>query len=195
MNLRSRVKRTHGVLALTELIEEEEVNEPQLEAPSSRMRTGGPIDDEYDDSDDAKDQAMTVRAWKASYFATKTLAGPPAATGFQRALNVDWKMNAPVKEVKPGDFSVRWEAKVIAPETGTYVLGARANAKAGTRITVDGKLVMDNWKAQFPTPTGYGDSPYKSLGACAGNYYLIDQDRLADEGLLKKEEIHYKCKN
>jgi len=105
----------------------------------------------------AKDQGMTVRAWKASYFANKALAGAPAATGFQRALNVDWKMNAPVKEVKPGDFSVRWEAKVVAPETGTYVLGARANAKAGTRIFVDGKLVMDNWKAQFPTPTGYGE--------------------------------------
>ena len=39
------------------------------------------------------------------------------------------------------------------------------------------------------TPTGYGDSPYQSLGACAGNHYLIDLDRLADEGLLKKEEI------
>jgi beta-glucosidase len=100
---------------------------------------------------------MTVRAWKASYFANRALGGAPAATGFQRALNVDWKMNAPVKEVKPGDFSVRWEAKVVAPETGTYVFGARANAKAGTRIYVDGKLVMDNWQAQFPTPTGYGE--------------------------------------
>jgi len=106
---------------------------------------------------DAKDQGMTVRAWKASYFANKTLDGAPAASGFQRALNVDWKMNAPVKELQPHDFSVRWEAKVVAPETGTYVLGARANAKAGTRIFVDGKLVMDNWTAQFPTPTGYGE--------------------------------------
>ena len=105
----------------------------------------------------AKDQGMTVRAWKASYFANRALAGAPAASGFQRALNVDWKMNAPVQEVKPGDFSVRWEAKVVAPEAGTYVFGARANAKAGTRIFVDGKLVMDNWQAQFPTPTGYGE--------------------------------------
>jgi len=105
----------------------------------------------------AKDQGMTVRAWKASYFANRTLSGTPAATGFQRSLDVDWKMNAPVKELQPQDFSVRWEAKVAVPETGTYVLGARANAKAGTRISVDGKLVMDNWKAQFPTPTGYGE--------------------------------------
>ena len=105
----------------------------------------------------AKDQGMTVRAWKASYFANKTLSGAPAATGFQQTLNVDWKMNAPVKEVQPKNFSVRWEAKVVVPETGTYVLGARANAEAGTRIFVDDKLVMDNWKAQFPTPTGYSE--------------------------------------
>ena len=106
---------------------------------------------------DVKDQGMTVRAWKASYFANKDLSGKPAATGFQRALNVDWKMNAPVKEVQPNNFSIRWEAKIVAPETGTYVLGTRANAKAGTRIFVDGKPVMDNWKCQFPTATGYGE--------------------------------------
>ena len=105
----------------------------------------------------AKDKGMSVRAWKASYFANKTLAGAPAATGFQQTLNVDWKMNAPVKEVPPKDFSVRWETKIVVPETGTYVLGARANAKAGTRIYMDDKLIMDNWKAQFPTPTGYNE--------------------------------------
>ena len=45
------------------------------------------------------------------------------------------------------------------------------------------------WQILPLGPTGYGDSPYQSLGACAGNHYLIDLDRLADEGLLKKEEI------
>ena len=45
------------------------------------------------------------------------------------------------------------------------------------------------WQILPLTPTGYGDSPYQSLGACAGNHYLIDLDRLADEGLLKREEI------
>ena len=111
---------------------------------------------------DVKDQGMTVRAWRASYFANKDLSGTPAATGFQRALAVDWKMNAPVKEVSPNNFSVRWEARVVAPETGIYVLGARANAKAGTRIFVDGKLVMDNWASQFPTATGYGEVALKA---------------------------------
>ena len=45
------------------------------------------------------------------------------------------------------------------------------------------------WQILPLTPTGYGDSPYQSFSSCAGNHYLIDLDLLAEEGLLKKEEI------
>ncbi len=45
------------------------------------------------------------------------------------------------------------------------------------------------WQILPLTPTGYGDSPYQSFSACAGNHYLIDLDTLVEEGLLKKEEI------
>jgi len=45
------------------------------------------------------------------------------------------------------------------------------------------------WQILPLTPTGYGDSPYQSFSACAGNHYLIDLDTLVQEGLLEKEEI------
>ena len=45
------------------------------------------------------------------------------------------------------------------------------------------------WQILPLTPTGYGDSPYQSCSTFAGNPYLIDLDLLAEEGLLKKEEI------
>ena len=45
------------------------------------------------------------------------------------------------------------------------------------------------WQILPLTPTGYGDSPYQSFSACAGNHYLIDLDTLVEEGLLKPEEI------
>ena len=45
------------------------------------------------------------------------------------------------------------------------------------------------WQILPLTPTGYGDSPYQSFSACAGNHYLIDLDTLVEEGLLKKAEI------
>ena len=38
-------------------------------------------------------------------------------------------------------------------------------------------------------PTGYGDSPYQSLSAFAGNELLIDLEALAAEGLLSPEEV------
>ena len=64
-------------LALSEIIEEEEDNETQPEAPYSWMRNGGLIDDEYDDSDDAKDQDIErfrlERAAKAKARANGTL--------------------------------------------------------------------------------------------------------------------------
>lgn len=43
-------------LALSEVIEVEEDNDTQPEAPYSWMRNGGEVDEEYDDSDDAKDK-------------------------------------------------------------------------------------------------------------------------------------------
>lgn len=44
------------------------------------------------------------------------------------------------------------------------------------------------WQVLPLGPTGYGDSPYQSFSAFAGNPYLIDLDVLIDEGLLKKKE-------
>ena len=41
----------------------------------------------------------------------------------------------------------------------------------------------------FPLgPTGYGDSPYQSFSAFAGNPYLIDLETLIDSGLLQTED-------
>ena len=45
------------------------------------------------------------------------------------------------------------------------------------------------WQILPVTPTGYGDSPYQSCSAYAGNHYLIDLDLLVEDGLLKKKEL------
>ncbi|MGN1180804.1 MAG: 4-alpha-glucanotransferase [Suilimivivens sp.] len=44
------------------------------------------------------------------------------------------------------------------------------------------------WQVLPLGPTGYGDSPYQSFSAFAGNPYLIDLDVLIGEGLLRKKE-------
>ena len=45
------------------------------------------------------------------------------------------------------------------------------------------------WQVLPVGPTSFGDSPYQSFSAFAGNPYFIDFDMLLEEGLLTKEEF------
>lgn len=47
------------------------------------------------------------------------------------------------------------------------------------------------WQVLPLGPTSYGDSPYQSFSAFAGNPYFIDLDMLCEEGLLKIDEVRY----
>ena len=45
------------------------------------------------------------------------------------------------------------------------------------------------WQVLPLGPTGMGDSPYGCLSAYAGNPLLVSPERLADEGLLRREDL------
>lgn len=45
------------------------------------------------------------------------------------------------------------------------------------------------WQVPPLGPTSYGDSPYQSFSAFAGNPYFIDLDMLIEEGLLERSEV------
>ena len=51
------------------------------------------------------------------------------------------------------------------------------------------KSGQQSWQILPLTPTGYGDSPYQSNSAYAGNPYLIDLELLIEEGLLTVGEV------
>lgn len=52
------------------------------------------------------------------------------------------------------------------------------------------KTAGQSWWQILPVgPTGYGDSPYQSFSAYAGNPYFIDLDLLREDGLLTQAEI------
>ena len=44
------------------------------------------------------------------------------------------------------------------------------------------------WQILPLSPTGFGNSPYQSCSAFAGNHYLIDPESLTEKGLLEKQE-------
>jgi 4-alpha-glucanotransferase len=45
------------------------------------------------------------------------------------------------------------------------------------------------WQVLPLGPTGYGDSPYQSFSAFAGNYYLISPESLLEEDLLHSDDL------
>ena len=50
------------------------------------------------------------------------------------------------------------------------------------------KAGQSYWQILPLGPTSFGDSPYQSFSAFAGNPYYIDLEALIDEGLLMREE-------
>ena len=51
------------------------------------------------------------------------------------------------------------------------------------------KAGMNHWQVCPLGPTGFGDSPYQTFSAFAGNPYLIDLKQLVGEGLLTDEDL------
>src|SRR5918999_5832102 len=46
------------------------------------------------------------------------------------------------------------------------------------------------WQIMPLGPTGYGDSPYQSFSAHAGNTLLVSPERLAEDGLLTADDLN-----
>ena len=71
---------------------------------------------------------------------------------------------------------------------GTYGVGTMGrNAFAFVDFLRDAG--QSYWQILPLTPTGYGDSPYQSCSTFAGNHYLIDLDKLREQGLLWDEDL------
>jgi 4-alpha-glucanotransferase len=69
---------------------------------------------------------------------------------------------------------------------GIGELGSQALRFAGYLHAAGIKI----WQVLPLNPTGYGDSPYQSLSAFAGNPLLISLEELAEDGLLDQNALH-----
>lgn len=75
----------------------------------------------------------------------------------------------------------------VASLPGEYGIGTMGK-QARRFIDFLHKSGQSFWQILPLGPTGFGDSPYQSVSAFAGNPYLIDLDLLRADGLLRKEE-------
>ena len=76
----------------------------------------------------------------------------------------------------------------VASLPSSYGIGAFGRA-AFDFVDFLGDAGQRYWQVLPLGPTSYGDSPYQSFSAFAGNPYFIDLDLLIAEGLLKKREV------
>lgn len=80
---------------------------------------------------------------RAEYFDNVKFSGKPVVTKVDRDINFNWQGKSPVAGIAGDNFSVRWTGRFKAPGTGKYILDLTSDD--GSRLYLDGKLVIDNW--------------------------------------------------
>jgi RNase P/RNase MRP subunit p29 len=95
--------------------------------------------------------------WKGEYFANRELAGVPALVRYDLKVDFDWGRTAPVANLPPEDFSVRWTRELYFP-VGTYRF--TVDVDDGARLWVDDRLLIDRW--------------HDGIGSYSGDIYLAE---------------------
>ncbi len=76
----------------------------------------------------------------------ETLVG----TRVDPVVDFNWQYKAPMNGLGANDFSVRWSGELTAPTSGSYLL--QVISDDGSRLYLDDKLLVDNWRVQPATP-------------------------------------------
>ena len=83
------------------------------------------------------------------YFVGKERTGTPKLVRVDATVDFHWELSAPAPGLPEDGFSVRWTGKLTPPKSGLYALGLRSDD--GSRLYLDGKLVVDDWGDHPPT--------------------------------------------
>ncbi len=80
--------------------------------------------------------------WRGQYFATQDFQGEPIVRR-DGDLKFDWKRMSPQPELPDDGFSVRWDTCMVLDEAS--VVAFQLISDDGSRLWVDGEVVVDNW--------------------------------------------------
>jgi PA14 domain-containing protein/Ig-like domain-containing protein/lectin family protein len=85
------------------------------------------------------------------YYTTQlqTFSGAPTLTRLDPTVNFDWDIGSPDPSISPDTFTVRWAGLVQPIYSQTYTFYTTSDD--GSRLWVNGQLVVDNWFDQPPT--------------------------------------------
>ena len=80
---------------------------------------------------------------RGEYFANGEWKGEPALVRDEAQIDYNWAAGSPAPQLPADNFSVRWTAQLVVPESGKYTLGFNGNG--GVRLTLDGKTLVEEF--------------------------------------------------
>ena len=108
-------------------------------------------------------QAEEVGNWRAAYYPTEELEGRPDVV---RVVDVDfdWVKEGPTESIPADRFSARYDTCLALDEDVDAAF--QVVSDDGSRIWLDGKIIVDNWQKHKPTAKG------KRVPLAAGVHHL-----------------------
>lgn len=108
-------------------------------------------------------QTEEVGSWRGAYYPTEELDGEPDV---QRVVDVDfaWGKEGPTDSIPADRFSARFDTCLAIDEDAEAAF--QVVSDDGSRIWLDGKVIVDNWEKHKPTAKG------KRLALAAGVHHL-----------------------
>ncbi len=112
-----------------------------------KARLGDAVDVDYVKAGSATGQpaipASAFSGLSGEYFTNTTLSGTPALTRDESSVDFDWGVGSPAAGIPADGFSARYTGTLTVPATSTYTFSATSDD--GSRLYLDGKLIVDNW--------------------------------------------------
>jgi prepilin-type N-terminal cleavage/methylation domain-containing protein len=90
----------------------------------------------------------STAGWQAQYYSNVSLSGTATLCRDDAEINFDWSTGTPGPGLPTDNFSVRWtRTQLLAAGDYTFTVGS----DDGTRLFIDGTLVVDRWVNQTYT--------------------------------------------
>jgi beta-glucosidase len=84
-----------------------------------------------------------------TYYKGTDLSGTPLTTRNTDQVDFGWNGNPPLPSVPGSNWSAKYTGTLTAPTTGTYTFSVTSDD--GSRLLIDGKQIIDNWRDQGGT--------------------------------------------
>jgi beta-glucosidase len=112
-----------------------------------------------------EDGGKNVPGLKGEYFDNRDFRGEPAFTRVDKKIDFNWWDGVPDPKFDPDNFGIRWTGELVAPASGTYVLGAEGFN--GFRIDFEGQRLVSFNGSHEPHKI------YKTIDLVQGKSYKI----------------------